>query len=59
MVRPAMLKGEEFLPARVFGDDGRGTSFMPQCSRQTVARFMIEACAEEGKFVGRTPVICN
>lgn len=59
LVRPPMLKGEEFLPVKVLGDDGKGSKFMPQCSRKSVARFMVERCAESSEFDGRTPVICN
>lgn len=59
MVRPSMLKGEGVMPIKVLGEDGAGGSFMPKCSRETVARFIIDDCAEQQKYDKMTPVICN
>lgn len=59
MVRPAMLKGDDLLPVKVFGDDGQGAAWMPQVSRPSVARFIVEDCAENEGYLGQTPVIAN
>lgn len=59
MVRPSMLKGEGVMDVKVLGDDGAGGSFMPKTSRESVARFIIEDCAEKRRYDNRTPVICN
>ena len=47
------------MPIKVLGDDGVGGSFMPKASRESVARFIVEDCAEKGQYENRTPVICN
>jgi hypothetical protein len=58
MVRPAMLKDTETLPIKDLEDDGKLGSFMPSCSRKSVAKFLVDA-AERDTWDGRTPVICN
>lgn len=58
-MRPAMLKGEGVMPITVLGDDGTGGSFMPKISRESVAKFIVEDCAEKREYDNRTPVICN
>ena len=58
LVRPAMLKGEEALPVKEYGNNGKGTSFMPSISRRSVAVFMLDA-VEKDRWNGSTPVISN
>jgi len=58
MVRPSMLKGDDKLPIKELGDQGAQASFMPSCSRASVASFMVDA-AESDKWDGHTPVIVN
>ncbi|KAL9057794.1 MAG: hypothetical protein Q9162_002135 [Coniocarpon cinnabarinum] len=59
MLRPAMLAGEGTKAVRVLGDEGEDAGWFPSISRESVARFMVVECAEEGKWGMRTPVICN
>lgn len=58
-MRPSMLKGEGVMPIKVLGEDGAGGSFMPKTSRESVGKFIIEACAEQRKYDNKTPVFCN
>ena len=58
MVRPAMLKDVPAAPVKDLGDDGKLGSFMPSCSKLSVAHFLLDA-AEKDTWDGRTPVISN
>jgi uncharacterized protein YbjT (DUF2867 family) len=59
VVRPVMLKNGPAREVKSLGDQGQDTqSFMPGITRASVAQFMVKA-AEDNKWNGKTPVICN
>jgi uncharacterized protein YbjT (DUF2867 family) len=59
VVRPVMLKNGPAREVKSLGDQGQDMqSFMPGITRASVAQFMVKA-AEDNKWNGKTPVICN
>jgi len=58
LVRATLLADGDAAPVKVYGEDGKGISFVPKITKASVARFMVEAC-EKDDFVGKSPVIAN
>ncbi|KAK9421310.1 putative TrkA-N domain dehydrogenase [Seiridium unicorne] len=59
LVRPAMLAEGAPAEVKVYGDDGKGSGFMPKITRESVARFMVVEALEGHEYDGRAPVITN
>lgn len=58
MVRPSRLVEGEAREVREWGNDGKGVPMMGTCSRESVARFLVEV-AEGDRWDGRAPVITD
>lgn len=58
LVRATMLRGENSLPVREFGDEGEGAGWLPSISRRSVAGFLLDA-VEGTAWDRRTPVVAS
>lgn len=58
LVRPAMLTDGEAKEVKLHGETGSGAGFLPQISRKSVAKFMVEA-TESKEWDGTAQVVTN
>lgn len=58
MVRPAMLKDTDATALKFYGNDGKGSGFMPSASMRSVAGFLLDVTVDK-QYDGKTPMIAN
>ncbi|KAM0363118.1 hypothetical protein ACHAO7_010999 [Fusarium culmorum] len=56
--RPVMLAEGEAKPVKVWPDDGKGCAWMPQITRESVGKWLVDA-AESSGWDGKAPVLSN
>jgi len=58
MVRSPMLKDTAAAPLKFYGDEGKGSGFMPSVSMRSVAGFLLDVTVDEA-YDGTTPMVAN
>ncbi|KFA46288.1 hypothetical protein S40293_06496 [Stachybotrys chartarum IBT 40293] len=58
LARPGLLLGGPSKPLNAFSDDGKGAPWTATATRQSIAKWMVDAC-ETTEWDGRAPVLSN